>query len=56
MIKDIMVFSLTSSCELTKKVCALLNINVSESEVKHFADGECLATASATCDVRGKKV
>ena len=24
MIKDIMVFSLTSSCELTKKVCALL--------------------------------
>ena len=54
MIKDILVFSLTSSIELTNKVCALLGIERSKNEILHFADGECLATSSV--DVRGKKV
>ena len=54
MIKDIIVFSLTSSIELTNKVCALLGIERSKNEILHFADGECLATSSV--DVRGKKV
>ena len=54
MIKDILVFSLTSNVALTKSVCALLGIEASKSEVHHFADGECLATSLA--DVRGKKV
>ena len=54
MIKDILVFSLTSNVELTNKVCQILGIEASKSEVHHFADGECLATSLE--DVRGKKV
>lgn len=54
MIKDILVFSLSSNIELTNKVCALLGIERSKSEIHHFADGECLATSLE--DVRGKKV
>jgi len=56
MIKDILVFSLSSNRELTDKVCNLLNIQRSESVVKNFADGECLATPASSCDVRGKKI
>lgn len=54
MIKDILVFSLSSNIELTNKVCALLGIERSKSVVNHFADGEVLATSLD--DVRGKKV
>ncbi len=54
MIKDILVFSLSSNTDLTNKVCDLLGIERSEAEVLHFADGECLATSKV--DVRGKKV
>lgn len=54
MIKDIMVFSLSSNVELTDKVCSYLNINRSRSEIHHFADGEVLATSLD--DVRGKKI
>jgi len=54
MIKDILVFSLSSNVELTDRVCALLKIKRSESEILHFADGECLAKSKA--DVRGKKI
>ena len=54
MIKDILVFSLSSNVELTNKVCAHLGIERSKSEIHHFADGECLATSLE--DVRGKKV
>ena len=54
MIKDILVFCLTSNVELTNKVCQILGIEASKSEVHHFADGECLATSLE--DVRGKKV
>lgn len=54
MIKDILVFSLSSNIELTNKVCALLGIERSKSEIHHFADGEVLATSLE--DVRGKKV
>ena len=54
MLKDIIIFSLTSSISLTKKVCELLDMKMGESEVKHFADGECIALSKS--DVRGKKV
>ncbi|MFA6755988.1 MAG: ribose-phosphate diphosphokinase [Bacilli bacterium] len=54
MIKDILVFALSSNVELTDKVCALLGIERSQAEIHHFADGEVLATSRA--DVRGKKV
>ena len=54
MIKDILVYSLTSNVELTKKVCASLGVQVSKAIVHHFADGECLCTS--TDDVRGKKI
>ena len=54
MIKDILVFSLSSNEHLTNKVCALLGIERSEAEILHFADGECLATSKV--DVRGKKI
>lgn len=54
MIKDILVFSLSSNIALTNKVCELLNIQRSEAELLHFADGECLATSKV--DVRGKKI
>lgn len=54
MIKDIIVFSLTSNLELTKRVCTLLAIEPGISEVKHFADGECISYPKS--DVRGKKV
>ena len=54
MIKDILVFSLSSNVELTDKVCSLLKIKRSEAEILHFADGECLAKSKA--DVRGKKI
>src|SRR5574344_2139136 len=54
MIKDILVFSLSSNVELTDKVCSYLGIDRSQSEVHHFADGEVLATSKA--DVRGKKI
>lgn len=53
MIKDILVFALTSNVSLTDKVCSLLGIQRSEAEILHFADGECLATSKV--DVRGKK-
>lgn len=54
MIKDIIVFSLTSNIELTNKVCDFLKIKSGISEVRHFADGECIALSKS--DVRGKKV
>ncbi len=56
MIKDILVFALSSNVELTDRVCSLIGIERSKSIVKNFADGECLATPDITCDVRGKKV
>ena len=54
MLKDIIVFSLTSNVELTKQVCENLGIESGVSEVNHFKDGECIAFSKS--DVRGKKV
>ena len=56
MIKDILVFALSSNVELTDRVCSLIGIERSKSVEKNFADGECLATPDITCDVRGKKI
>lgn len=54
MIKDIIVFSLSSNNELADKVCEQLGIKKGQSEVIRFKDGEILATPR--CDVRGKKI
>ena len=54
MLKDILVFSLSSNVKLTNQVCNILGIEMSKSEIHHFADGECLAKCD--CDVRGKKI
>ncbi len=54
MIKDIIIFSLSSNVTLTNKVCDYLNIKPGISEIKHFADGECIAYPKS--DIRGKKV
>ena len=54
MLKDIIVFSLTSNVELTKQVCENLGIESGVSEVNHFKDGECIAFSKS--DVSGKKV
>lgn len=54
MIKDILVFSLSSNIDLTNRVCELLGIQRSGAEINHFADGECLCRSKV--DVRGKKI
>lgn len=54
MLKDIIVFSLTSSVELTNQVCDYLGVEPGVSVINHFKDGECLAFSKS--DVRGKKV
>lgn len=54
MIKDVVVFSLTSNKELTSEVCGYLGIEPGKIDVRQFADGECLTEARES--VRGKKV
>lgn len=54
MLKDIIVFSLSSSIELTNSVCEKLGITPGVSAVTHFKDGECIAFSKT--DVRYKKV
>ena len=49
MIKDILVFALTSNVSLTDKVCSLLGIQRSEAEILHFADGECWQLVKLMC-------
>ena len=51
---EIVVFSLTSSIELTNEICDYLKIKPSKTIVSHFADGEILVELQNL--VRGRKV
>jgi len=53
-LNDVVVFSLTTSVELTEEVCKYLNITPGKIMVNHFADGETLVELGES--VRGKKV
>ncbi len=52
--KDIVVFSLTSSTELAQEICNYLKIEPGKVSVRHFADGEIIVEPEET--VRGRSV
>ena len=52
--KDIVVFSLTSSIALADEICVHLGIKRGEISVKHFSDGEIIVEPLES--VRGKHV
>ena len=52
--KETVIFSLTSSVELTKEICNYLNLPMGKCAVRHFADGEILIEPEET--VRGRSV
>lgn len=52
--KEIVVFSLSSSIELTDEICGYLDIERGKCSVKHFADGEIMVEPEES--VRGKHV
>ena len=54
MMNEIVVFALSSSVELTKEICSLLQIPQGKISVYHFADGEILVEPEET--VRGRNV
>lgn len=54
MIKETIIFALTSSVALTEKICKELDVPMGEIKVDHFADGEILVTPMET--VRGRSV
>lgn len=54
MIKDTVVFALTSSVELANEIAEQLGLPVGSCDVKHFADGEILVQLGES--VRGKHV
>ena len=51
---NVVVFSLSSSKELTEKICKKLGIKEGKIEIRHFADGEILVELLET--VRDKRV
>ncbi len=52
--KNVLLFKLTANPSLAEQVAELLDIEISPSEVKHFADGEVMARPLVP--VRGKTV
>lgn len=54
MVKDIIVFALSSSVELAQEIVEYLGIPLGNCSVKHFADGEILVEPGES--VRGKHV
>ena len=54
MVKDIIVFALSSSKDLAKEIVDYLGIPMGDISVRHFADGEILIEPGET--VRGKHV
>jgi ribose-phosphate pyrophosphokinase len=54
MVKDIIVFALSSSTDLTDEICGHLGIPRGKISVKHFADGEIIVEPEQS--VRGKNV
>ena len=54
MIKDTVVFALTSSVELANEIAAQVGVPLGNCDVKHFADGEIIVELGES--VRGKHV
>ena len=54
MVNDTVIFALTSSVDLAKKVCKDLDVPLGKIRVEHFADGEILVTPQES--VRGRSV
>ncbi|AMC92469.1 ribose-phosphate pyrophosphokinase [Erysipelothrix larvae] len=54
MLKDTIIFSLTSNIELTKEICNHLGMEPGKITVHHFADGEILVEPDES--VRGKNI
>jgi ribose-phosphate pyrophosphokinase len=54
MLNNTVIFALSRSQELTKKICDILNIEVGKCNVKNFADGETLINIEQS--VRGQNV
>lgn len=54
MVNDTVIFALTSSVDLAKKVCKDLDVPLGKIKVEHFADGEILVTPQES--VRGRSV
>ncbi|MBS3991129.1 MAG: ribose-phosphate pyrophosphokinase [Erysipelothrix sp.] len=54
MMKDTIVFALTSSVDLAEEICAYLGLKRGQIAVKHFADGEIIVEPEES--VRGKRV
>lgn len=54
MVNDTVIFALTSSVDLAKKVCNDLDVPLGRIKVEHFADGEILVTPQES--VRGRSV
>lgn len=54
MVNDTVIFALTSSVDLAKKVCKDLDVPLGKISVEHFADGEILVTPQES--VRGRSV
>ena len=54
MVNDTVIFALTSSVDLAKKVCKDLDVPLDKIRVEHFADGEILVTPQES--VRGRSV
>lgn len=54
MVNDTVIFALTSSVDLAKKVCKDLDVPLGRIKVEHFADGEILVTPQES--VRGRSV
>lgn len=54
MIKETVIFSLTSNTDLAARICDQLGLPLGEIKVAHFADGEILVTPQET--IRGRSV
>lgn len=54
MLKDTIIFSLTSNIELTQEICRHLDMEPGKITVHHFADGEILVEPEES--VRGKNI
>ncbi|PKM88110.1 MAG: ribose-phosphate pyrophosphokinase, partial [Firmicutes bacterium HGW-Firmicutes-10] len=54
MVKDTIVFALTTSIDLTDEICGYLGLARGKCAVKHFADGEIIVEPEES--VRGKHV
>ena len=54
MVKETVVFALTSSTDLAKSICDKLGLPLGKIKVEHFADGEILVEPQES--IRGRSV